>query len=50
MRKIKFYFAGYETTREYKESVSDKVIEKDFQLWKKDIMKKNFESYWIDFL
>jgi len=50
MRTIKFHFAGFETIREYKESVSDKVIEKDFELWKKDIMKKNFESYWIDFL
>ena len=50
MRKIKFYFAGYENTREYKESVPDAEIEKDFQLWKKNIIKENFESYWIDSL
>lgn len=50
MRTIKFYFSGFETIREYEDSVPDEEIEKDFQLWKKDIIKKNFESYWIDSL
>ena len=50
MRTIKFHFAGFETIREYEDSVPDEEIEKDFQVWKKDIIKKNFESYWIDSL
>ena len=50
MRTIKFHFAGFETIREYEDSVPDEEIEKDYQLWKKDIIKKNFDSYWIDSL